>query len=146
MKKTKFDKRLLGSWKSDARQTFAEWNWGKKATPEKRARFKALFGKLEITYTRNKVISKLAYRGWEQSQSYTVLGADCGSVAIRRFGMLHIKNRSKYDLVNLQLLEALFPEEGVIEHLHFEKDRYWISLGDGRNREFFRKIKKASNR
>jgi hypothetical protein len=32
----KWDKRLLGVWKSDRRRTFRDWTWTKKLTPQKR--------------------------------------------------------------------------------------------------------------
>jgi hypothetical protein len=134
------DKRLLGTWKSDKRRTFQEWSWTKRLTPQKRNRFKAIFGKLEVTYTRTKVISTLRHRKWEQARRYSVVAADETSVAVVQFGKMEIKNRRKYDAVNLEIAEELFGSKPKIEHIHFDKKHFWISLGNGRNREFFRKI------
>lgn len=137
----KTDRRLLGTWKSDRVRTFKEWSWIKKLSPQKQARFKTFFGKLEITYTRTKVISCLRYRKWEQASRYQVVASDETSVAIVQFGKLQIKNRRRYDPENLKFAESLFPAEPRISHIHFDKTHYWISLGTGRNREFFRKIR-----
>lgn len=51
------DRRLLGTWKSDSRQTMKEWTWTKRPSVAKRRKLRAIFGKLEITYTRTKIIS-----------------------------------------------------------------------------------------
>ena len=140
----KTDKRLLGTWKSDCRRTFEDWSWSKKLSPKKKKRFQSLFGKLEVTYTRHKIILRLRQHQCEQSQRYTVVAADEASVAIVQFGRLKIKNRRKYDPENLKIAEELFPSKPTIQHIHFEKKHYWISLGNGRNCEFFRKV--ASNK
>jgi hypothetical protein len=99
------DKRLLGTWKSDKKRTFAEWNWGKCVSPKRKARLKSFFGKLEITYTRTKVISVLRHRKWEQARKYAVLANDDASVAIVQFGKMEVKDRRGYDLANLEFLE-----------------------------------------
>ena len=140
----KFDKRLLGVWKSDRRRTFQEWSWNKKLTPQKRKRFQSFFGELEVIYNRNKIISKLRHRNWEQSRRYAIVATDETSIAIVQFGKLEIKNRRKYDVVNLQMVDELFPSKSKIEHIHFDRNHYWISLGNGRNREFFRKIRNGN--
>jgi hypothetical protein len=134
----KTDKRLLGTWKSDARRTFADWNWKKNTSPKRKARLKSFFGKLEITYTCTKVISKLRYRRWEQARRYAVIGMDEEIVAIVLFGKLEIRNREKYDSSNLELVDQ-FNREDKIEHIHFDKNHFWISFGNGKNREFFRR-------
>ena len=139
----KFDKRLLGTWKSDKRRTFFEWNWKKNTPPNKKAKLKSFFGKLKVTYTRTKVISALHHRKWEQARRYVVVAADETGVAIVKYGELEIKNRRRYNVENLKMVEELFPPKPQIEHIHFDKRYYWISLGNGRNREFFRKIRNS---
>jgi hypothetical protein len=139
----KFDKRLLGSWKSDRARTFEEWSWTKRLSPRRKKGLQSLFGKLKITYTRTKVISTLHYRQWEQSSRYKVVATDEASVAIVKYGKLHIKNRQRYDPENLKFADALFPSKPTILHIHFTGKYYWISLGTGRNREFFRKIREG---
>lgn len=101
----------------------------------------ACFGNLEINYTRTKIIMILRYRKWEQARGYEVLASDESSVAIVQFGKMEIKNRKKYDSEYLKLVEKMFPSKPVIQHIHFDKKHYWIALGNGRNREFFKKIR-----
>ena len=96
---------------------------------------------MEVTYTRSKVIHDLAHRQWEQARRYSVVAADETSVAIVQFGKIEIKNRRKYDAENLRMVEALFPPKPKISHIHFGKKHFWISIGTGKNREFFKKIK-----
>jgi hypothetical protein len=139
----KWDKRLLGVWKSDRKRTFKEWTWTKKLTPKKKRFFKSLFGKLEVTYTRGKNIQTLRYRRFEYSRRYFVVAIDEDSVAIVIFGKKIIKNRRNYDPENLKMAEAVFPPKPAISHIHFEKDHFWIPLGNGKNREYFRKAKSA---
>jgi hypothetical protein len=139
----KTDKRLLGTWKSDKRRTFAEWNWKKGATPKKKAKLKSFFGKLEVTYTRTKVISLLRHKKWEQERRYAVLGLDEKSVAIIEFGELEIKNRRKYWNEGLKIIKE-FCSQPEIKHIHFDKNHFWVSLGNGRNREFFRKTRSSN--
>ena len=142
-RRSEIDKRLLGTWKSDARRTFAEWVWNKGTTATKRTRVKSLFGKLEMTYTRTEVISRLRDCQWEQLQRYAVIGADNESVAIVTFGKLKIRDRKRYDPLNLAILEETFSPDQRIEHIHFGEGCYWVPIGNGKNREFFRRIKKG---
>ena len=135
------DRRLLGTWKSDRLRTLKEWNWIKRLSLQKKKRFQALFGKLEITYTRTRVVFLLRHRKWEQSRRYELVAADENSVAIVSFGKMRIKNRRNYDPANLKFLDESLWSKPRIQHIHFEKNHYWISLGNGRNREFFRKIR-----
>jgi hypothetical protein len=137
------DKRLLGTWKSDKRRTFAEWNWKKNTSPKKKAQLKSFFGNLEITYTRTKVVSVLRYRKWAQARRYAVLATDDTSVVIVRFGKAEVKDRQKYDLDNLKILEEVCSKP-QLEHIHFDRKYFWVSLGNGRNREFFRKIRSSA--
>ena len=94
-----------------------------------------------VTYTRSKVIHNLPHRQWEQARQYLVAAADETSVAIVQFGKIEIKNRRKYNVENLKMVEELFPSKPKISQIHFDKKHYWISIGTGKNREFFKKIK-----
>lgn len=136
----KTDKRLLGTWKSDRRRTFAEWSWKKNTSSKKKKKLKSFFGKLEVSYTRSKVVFKLGHRKWEQSRRYAVLATDETSVAIISFGELEVKNRKKHWVYGLQLVKELNSKPSL-QLIHFDKKHYWIALGNGRNREFFRKIR-----
>lgn len=136
----KFDTRLLGTWKSDAKRTLAEWRWRKNLSPAKRKKCGKFFGSLEITYTRKRVIRNLPHRHWTDSQDYSVLGANESSVAVCIFGEPKVKNTRSYDPSLLQMAKEI-RSEPEIQHIHFEKDYYWVAFG--RNREFFRKLRKA---
>ncbi len=115
------DKRLLGTWRSDRRRTVAEWRFSKPISSKNKRMFLAIFGKLEITYTRKRIRGSL--EDYRFSQPYEVLASDSDSVAIRCFD----KDLTK---------------EWRIRHIFFlGKDRFWIPLGS--NREWFKRTKKA---
>jgi len=131
------DRRLLGVWRSDARATLAEWKGREKLRGKRRKFFDSIFGKLEIRYTHNRVVSRLPKKGWISSRSYAVVGTDETSVAIYVFGKLWMKPNSDPEMHKLIQTHFSKPE---LQHLHFDSpDRYWISLG--KNREFFRKLR-----
>ena len=129
----KFDRRLIGHWKSDARRTLAEWRWGEKPTPKRRQVVRWIFGKLVLTYKRNEVVSELKGDRW--SRRYKVLGADETSVAILVFGRM----KGGQFMDHFLLDEFLKPK---IYHIHFIERGYWISLGC--NREFFRRLSRSA--
>lgn len=117
------DKRLLGTWRSDRRATLAEWRFKKPIPADRLRRFRAIFGKLVVTYSAKQI--RGVFGDFRYIQRYQVLGKDSESVAIR------------YE--DKQLLN-----EWRIQHIHFEgKDRHWIGLGW--NREWFRRIKKRAD-
>jgi hypothetical protein len=119
----KIDKRLLGTWKSDRRKTFQDFVWAANGTDEGRRKFKALFGHLIIRYTRQTIYSRMRDTDLDPCL-YEVLGSDSNSVAILNTG------------------ESFFHESPWIEHIHFERDRYyWVSLPIGsHNREWFKRV------
>jgi hypothetical protein len=137
----KTDKRLLGTWKSDKRRTFLEWNWKKNSSPKRKARVKSLFGKWEFTYTRTKVISLNRHLSCEWSRCYRILGVDDSCVAIVLFGELEFKHPSKYWAEGLEILRE-FSSKPTIKVIHFEKKHAWVSFGNGKNREFFTKMQR----
>ena len=94
-----------------------------------------------LIFTRTKVFSHLPNRNWKTSRRYVVLGMDETSVAIIKLGELDIKNRRQYWQEGLRMIQAYFAKP-EIQHIHFDKNHFWISIGIGRNREFFRKLKK----
>jgi hypothetical protein len=84
-----FDKRLLGTWQSDRRRTFLNWKPDPSLTASQIRRYKGLFGKMSVRYTR-----KFAYidtwfdfhPGPEPTQErirYQVVAKDARSVVIR---------------------------------------------------------------
>ena len=138
----KVDRRLIGTWKSDARRTIAEWTWRKKPSRQNLKALEFIFGKLQVTFDRSREISRLPDRKWKQSQRYKVLGVDGGSVAIILYGGLEIKDRKRYPLDGLRKLEKLYPD-AQIKQIHFGENSFWVSLGDGKNREFFKRIRRT---
>jgi len=131
------DPRLIGTWISDNRRTFAEWNRKGKPPLEKYKRLRALFGPCEIKYTPSRVVKRLPRHNFETSQKYCVLAVDETSVAILPFGRLETKNRRKYWNEGLEIVQEIKPE---IVHIHFVKEHYWISMGNAGSREFYRRI------
>lgn len=75
------DRRLIGTWRSDRRETFRHWLFAESLPVETRTRFKRIFGNLMHTYTPSRMIVEL--RGEGRVYRYEVLGKDRSSVAIR---------------------------------------------------------------
>jgi len=126
----------LGTWKSDAARTLAEW----KSLKNLRT-LKAVFGKLEISYGRDKVVAALPDQQWKQSRRYKVLGVDEKSVAIVQYGKVEVEGRDRYWQEGLRAIEKMHSKP-TIGHIHFEGDHFWVLIGDGKNREFFRRVRK----
>ena len=115
----KTDGRLLGTWRSDKRRTLKEWAFKPGLARRHRQRFRGIFGRLKITYTRRRIHSVLGR--WRYAGQYHVIGRDANSVAIMYWDVLC--------------------QEWQIEHIHFDgKDSYWVSVGW--NREFFRRVRR----
>lgn len=112
------DRRLIGTWKSDGRKTAEEIAARRDIPANKKQTLQKIFGKLEIRYTATQCYSQF---GDHVSVSrYQVVAKDSSSVA----------------------LVVLNPVAGKqIVHIHFEGNRYWITLGSGRMREWFKRIK-----
>jgi hypothetical protein len=100
--KPKVDRRLLGVWKSDRARTFRNYKPSPKATPSGTGRFKAIFGKLRVRWTRKYLTTE--YEGVRLRTPYTVVATDELSVVIL--------------LDNSQL-----------RHITFEgRDHYWLGV------------------
>lgn len=140
----KADPRLIGTWKSDKRRTFAEWCWKKNTSPRRKEALRSFFGKHEIIFTRSRLVSRLPHRKWEAAQRYCVLATDETTVAILQFGGLEIRNRHQYDELDLAMAKECMPQAQIM-HMHFDKEHFWISIGNGRCREFYRKIRRRSS-
>jgi hypothetical protein len=111
------DLRLYGMWRSDARRTRKEIDAWKGVPPQRMKKLKSLFGKLQLRFTRTRCYSTL--NGSTEACRYQVVARDDTSVAI--------------------LLEDAIGKKPTISHVHFEGNYFWISTGNGRLREFFRK-------
>ncbi len=114
---SQIDRRLIGTWRSDGRRTLKEYSFPEDSTDKDRRRIRRYFGDLILRYTARRIYSRLRDR--KGITPYTVIAMDSESVAILYWDSLL--------------------EEHRIQHIHFEGDRFWISLGD-RNREFFRRV------
>jgi hypothetical protein len=111
------DSRLIGTWRSDARKTWLDIASRRDFSVAKQKRLLRLFGKLELRYTPTHCYSTL--NGKVTADRYRVVARDSSSVA-------------------LVVSNALAGEQ--IVHLHFEGSHYWIVLGSGRMREFFKRV------
>ena len=104
-------------WRSDARRTGKEIERWRDLQPARKRKLKALFGKLEVRFARARYYASM--NGWDWVHRYKVVAKDETSVAI--------------------LTEE--PDTGPkISHIHFEGAHFWINIGNGRLREFFRRI------
>jgi hypothetical protein len=112
------DLRLIGTWRSDARRTSSEIAARRDIPSSKKSTLRRLFGKLELRYSRTHCRSQLGT--FVTVNRYTVVAKDSSSVAVVSEGPIAGKE---------------------IFHIHFEGDYYWVCLGSGRMREFFKRIK-----
>jgi hypothetical protein len=78
-----------------------------------RRRLEKLFGTLELRFTKSRCYSTL--NGCTESAAYVVVAKDAASVAT---------------------LSA-----GTIKHIHFEGRWFWILVGAGTFREYFRRVR-----
>jgi hypothetical protein len=113
-----YEPRLIGTWRSDARKTSREIAVRRDIPASKKSKLRRLFGKLELRYTRTHCHARLG--NFVSVTRYTVVAKDSFSVAI--FSDSPIAGKQ-------------------IFHIHFERNCYWISLGSGRMREFFKRVK-----
>jgi len=118
--KTKPDRRLLGTWRSDRRRTLRELRFPRHVPRKRQQPLRDIFGKLRLTYTRSRV--RYVLDDWRAFRPYEVLASDSISVAIRYHDEL--------------------TGEWLIQHIHFDPkdaDGYWVSIGFGR--EWFRRVR-----
>ncbi len=111
------DRRLLGTWKSDGPRTARDINARTDFVPRHKKTLIGMFGQLELRYTPTRCYATL---GETTSVSrYTVVGKNADEVLV----VSHDETGTRGD---------------GLQHIHFEGDGYWISLGPFR--EFFRRI------
>ncbi len=109
------DPRLLGTWRSDAPLTLANWTFASDTSDSDRARIEEYFGKTTLRYTAAKITSE--FDGARTVCPYRVATIDKDWVAI-------IRREAGRD---------------EIQHLRFvEPDVYCVSVG--RNKEYFRRV------
>ena len=113
-----YDLRLIGTWRSDARRTLREIGRRRDIPASKKSKLRRFFGKLELRYTRTHCHARLGDA--VTVTRYTVVAKDSSSAAV----------------VSLDPLAGR-----QISHIHFQGNWYWVSLGSGQMREFFKRIK-----
>jgi hypothetical protein len=116
------DPRLMGSWRSDAHKTSLEIAARRDITAAKKKKLLHFFGKLELRYTQTRCYSSL--NDQISVNRYRVVAKDSSSVAL--------------------LWSSPILGDQIV-HIHFEGNHYWIVLGSGRMREFFKRISAKSS-
>lgn len=118
-RKPLYDKRLLGTWQSDARKSRHEVRSRTDLSEKAKKTLIRMFGKLRLRYTRTRCYYE--YEGCKGVETYRVIAKDCDSVVIPGFDPIYGEER--------------------LHQFHFESNGqcYWISLG--KVREYFKKIK-----
>ncbi|SRR6266567_2092994 len=111
------DSRIWGSWRSDARRTAREIAARKDIPASRKRKLVSLFGKLELRYTRTRCYATL--NGQTKAVRYKVVAKDSTSVAI--------------------VSDDPFGYGPVISHIHFDGPYFWVNIGNGRLREFFKR-------
>lgn len=115
------DSRLIGTWRSDGRKTAKEIAARRDLPANKTIKLRGLFGKLELRYTASHCYARLG--DYVSVNRYTVVAKDERSAALIVFNRLEGKH---------------------IVQIHFAGDHYWIILGSGRTREFFKRVSPRS--
>ena len=113
------DPRLIGTWKSDVRRTFARFKPKPNSRPQSFRKLKSLFGKLVVRWGRGKVYVEMD--GNKSSHTYEVIASDQFSVVVR----------SNDELVWLG---------HVLQQIHFEEGWYWVAVAPGLC-EWFKRVK-----
>ena len=111
------DSRIWGTWRSDAGRAAREIAAWRDIPAQRKKKLAKLFGKLELRYTRTHCYATL--NGQTEVLRYKVVAKDNASVAIVSDGPLG--------------------GAPVITHIHFEGRCFWINIGNGRLREFFKR-------
>ena len=131
---------LLGTWKSDRRKTLATCHKYHEMTEPRKQRFAALFGKLQLRYTRRFVYHTL--RKFKYRERYDVVAEDDTSLVIR----VHTEGIKKRLPAVWPNLEEFFAPK--LHQFHFvirrRRPYYWI--GQGHFCEWFRKVENAKKR
>lgn len=118
-------KKLIGVWVSHKRRTLRTYKAYDGFPPTKKRRVSALFGKLELRYTRE--FCYVTLNGETTRDRYDVVAEDIDSIVLRTYSD---EFRKKVDPVLLDLMEDFFAPK--LQHLHFESERghdyYWIGV------------------
>jgi hypothetical protein len=112
------DRRLLGRWRSDGERTARDIAARSDLDSRHKKTLMGMFGQLELRYTPTRCYATL---GETTSYArYSVVGKNADEVLV----VSHDETGTRGD---------------GLQHIHFEGDSYWISLGPFR--EFFRRVR-----
>jgi hypothetical protein len=119
------DSRLIGTWKSNRELTLPTFPNREQLTPDKRAFFDSIFGKVRVTYSARQMTTELPGESgappFRQSYAYRVSSFDTNSVTIRHPDPITGNQTSTI--------------------IHFEgTSRYWEAVGEKGGREYFDRV------
>ena len=109
---------FLGTWQSDRRRSLRHYKTATKKTPPRHRKFRAIFGKLKIRWTRRRCyVEFLESKTWYQ---YEIVASDDTSLVVR--------------------MREAGDEPGTLQQIHFEgPDIYWVGCA-GILCEYFKRI------
>lgn len=121
MRRRGIERRLLGTWRSDRRTTFRHLRARVGSTPAQVRRFKSLFGRMEVRWTRSRVYSRMSSGDADWNwQPYEVIASDSSSVVVRT-------------------PDVTPGEEWRLFQIVFDGDLYWVTAWPGLP-EAFRRV------
>jgi hypothetical protein len=114
------DSRLLGTWKSDADATIAEFKKTKPVSDKTEQGLRKIFGKLKVTYTRSTITTD--FDGTVDTQPYEVVAKEGNVVALRYFS----SQTQKDETARIEFVDS---------------DTYWLEMRQAKLRECFRRVR-----
>lgn len=114
-----YDKRLLGTWKSDTRRTFRNWKPDRGMPPAKLRKFKSLFGKMIVRWTPEQILSGFDPNDLNE-EPYEVVASDSSSVVVRTY--------------------CQWRDVWTLAYILLEGDCYWVTNATSRFGECFHRI------
>lgn len=118
-------RQLLGTWKSVKQRTLRTYGPYQNFSGAKQRRIGAIFGKLELRYTRTFCFVTL--NGITTRERYDVVAEDADSIVVRTYSD---QMKKLVDPIILRGIEELFAPR--LQHLHLEsirgRDYYWVGI------------------
>jgi len=111
---------LIGTWRSDRKRTISQWVWPKRLAGRRRKEFEAIFGKMQVRYTKSRHYSKFDGRTW--SSPYRVLWSREGPI----FPQLVLLFKGK--------------DGETAQHIFFDSPNSFYIQG-GKCAEFFKRVR-----
>jgi hypothetical protein len=107
--KPKYDRRLIGEWKSDRKLTLKWWKLRDGLSKEKAEKFKRIFGKLAHRFTRNRMYSE--FDGFKSVDRYKIIAADEDALVIALYPLLEGGKPPRGPTAKSRLLYLKFVDE-----------------------------------